>query len=339
MKTKIVCTLAACSLQTGLRRGWLTALVALLALSVFAPCAFAQGYPDKPVRLVVAFPAGGPADIGMRIVADRLSTQTGQNFVVDNRPGAGGTIGADLVASAAPDGYTLLLSGNHLVIARLLTPGARYDAVKSFIPVARFGVLRSGLFVSSASPYASVQELLAHSLSHPGGLAYASGGNGTPSHLAMELLKRRAGVDIRHIPYKGTPPAVTDLIGGQVDMLFTSIAGPMVQVRSGRLRLLAVSSPQRSAGLPQVAAVAEALPGYEFETWLGVSAPRGTPPAIVATLSTEIERAVKDPGVMKRMEDAGLTPGFLPSAELLRKVEDEAGVYAKVVKEANIRAE
>ena len=216
MKRKIVCTLASCSPQSGLRRGWLTALIAWLVLSVFAPCAMAQAYPDKPVRLVVACPAGGPADIGMRIVADRLSTQTGQNFVVDNRPGAGGTIGADLVASAVPDGYTLLLSGNHLVIARLLTPGARYDAVISFIPVARFGVLPSGLFVSSASPYASVQELLAHALSHPGGLAYASGGNGTPSHLAMELLKRRAGVDIRHIPYKGTPPAIVATLSTEI---------------------------------------------------------------------------------------------------------------------------
>ena len=175
--------------------------------------------------------------------------------------------------------------------------------------------------------------------SQPDGLTYASGGNGTPSHLAMELLKRRADLKIRHIPYKGTPPAVTDLIGGQVDMLFTSIAGPMAQVRSGRLRLLAVSSPKRLTALPDVPAVAEAVPGYEFETWLGVSAPRGTPDAIVTVLSQEIGKAVRDPAVLRRMEDAGLTPAFLGSAELSRKVEEEAASYARVIREANIKAE
>lgn len=299
----------------------------------------AQDYPDKPVRLVVAFPAGGPADIGMRIVADRLSAQVGRNFVVDNRPGAGGTIGAELVANAAPDGYTLLLSGNHVVIAQLLTPGARYDAVKSFAPVARFAVLPSGLFVRGQSPHTSLQEVLAYAGSHPDALTYASGGNGTPSHLAMELLKRRHNLAIRHIPYKGTPPAVTDLIGGQVDMLFTSIAGPMAQVKSGRLRLLGVSSPKRLAALADVPSIAEAVPGYVFETWLGVSAPRGTPDSIVATLSAEIGKAVRDPGVLRRMEDAGLTPAYLASGELSRRIEDEAGMYSRVVREASIKAE
>lgn len=300
---------------------------------------YPDNYPDKPVRLVVAFPAGGPADIGMRIVADRLSTQMGRNFVVDNRPGAGGTIGADIVATAAPDGYTLLLSGNHVVIAQLLTAGARYDAVKSFAPVARFAVLPSGLFVRGQSPHTSLQELLTYARSHPDALTYASGGNGTPSHLAMELLKRRHNLVIRHIPYKGTPPAVTDLIGGQVDMLFTSIAGPMAQVKSGRLRLLAVSSPKRLPALADTPAIAEAVPGYEFETWLGLSAPRGTPDSIVATLSAEIGKAVRDQGVMSRMGDAGMTPSYLPSAELSRKVEEEAEAYARVVREANIKAE
>lgn len=319
-----------------LMKGVVTALVigACMATPVHA-----QDYPDKPVRLVVAFPAGGPADIGMRIVADRLSAQMGRNFVVDNRPGAGGTIGADIVATAAPDGYTLLLSGNYVVIAQLLTPGARYDAVKSFVPIARFAVLPSGLFVRGQSPHTSLQELLAYAGSHPDALTYASGGNGTPSHLAMELLKRRHNLAIRHIPYKGTPPAVTDLIGGQVDMLFTSIAGPMAQVKSGRLRLLGVSSPKRLAGLADVPAIAEAVPGYEFETWLGVSAPRGTPDNIVATLSAEIGKAVRDSGVLRRMEDAGLTPAYIASGELSRRIESEAGIYARVVKEANIKAE
>lgn len=320
------------------RRSVLAAALAAGA-GLSAQLALAQTWPDKPVRLVVAFPAGGPADIGMRIVADRLSTQTGHNFIVDNRPGAGGTIGAELVANAQPDGYTLLLSGNHVAIAQLMIARARYDAVKSFVPVARFGVLPSGLFVSAASPHGSVHELLAWVRSHPDAMTYASGGNGTPSHLAMELLKRRADLSIRHIPYKGTPPAVTDLAGGQVDMLFTSIAGPMAQVRAGRLRLLAVSAPQRLMSLPKVPALNESVPGYEFETWLGVSAPRGTPATVVSTLSSEIGKAVKDPSVVKRMEDAGLTPDFLAHAEIASKVYEEAATYARVVRDANIKAE
>ncbi len=311
--------------------------VALTALLV--PSAQAQDYPDKPVRVVVAFPAGGPADIGMRIMAERLSAQMGRNFVVDNRPGAGGAIGSELVASAAPDGYTLLLSGNHVAIAQALSASVRYDAVKSFAPIARFGVLPSGLFVNGQSPHASLQDLLAYARSHPDALTYASGGNGTPSHLAMELLKRRAGLAIRHIPYKGTPPAVTDLIGGQVDMLFTSIAGPMAQVKSGRLRLLAVSSPRRLPLLAQVPVIGEAVAGYEFETWLGVSAPRGTPDTIVAKLSAEIGHALKDAGVVRRMEDAGLSPAYLATPEITRQVEEEAGMYVRVVKDANIKAE
>lgn len=321
------------------RRILVVGALAMALATAFVTEAEAQDYPDKPVRLVVAFPAGGPADIGMRIVADRLSAQMGRNFVVDNRAGAGGTIGAELVATAAPDGYTLLLSGNHVVIAQLLTAGARYDAVKSFVPVARFALVPSGLFVNAQSPYTSLQDLLTHVRSHPDALTYASGGNGTPSHLAMELLKRRAGLSIRHIPYKGTPPAVTDLIGAQVDMLFTSIAGPMVQVKSGRLRLLAVSSPRRLAALPQVPVIAEAVPGYEFETWLGVSAPRGTPEVIIAKLYAEIGQALNDPGVMRRMEEAGLSPGYLAAPEISRKVAEEAAVYVRVVKEANIQAE
>lgn len=316
----------------------------LLAAMAGAPFTYplraqAQNYPDKPVRIVVAFPSGGPADIGLRIIAEQLSTQMGRNFTVDNRPGAGGAIGSEAVAAAPPDGYTLLLSGNHVSIAQALTPSTRYDAVKSFVPIGRFAVLPSGLFVNAQSPLASLQDLLTQVRARPDGLTYASGGSGTPSHLAMELLKRRAGLSIRHIPYKGTPPAVTDLIGGQVDMLFTSIAGPMAQVKGGRLRLLAISSPRRLVSLPEVPAISETVSGYEFETWLGISAPRGTPEGIVSRLSSEISKAVKEPGVIRRMEEAGLTPSHLSAQDLASKVDEEASVYARLVKDTGIKAD
>lgn len=313
--------------------------IASLAMNAFVPPAQAQVYPDRPVRVVVAFPPGGPADIGMRIVADRLALQLGRALVIDNRPGAGGTIGTELVAGAAPDGYTLLLTGNHVAIGQALSAAPRYDVVRDFVPVARFGVLPSGLFVEARSPHASLADLLVDVRKRPDELTYASGGNGTPSHLAMELLKRRANLAIRHIPYEGTPPAVTDLIGGQVHMLFTSIAGPMAQVKSGRLRQLAVSSPRRLASLPDVPSIGEVVPGYAFETWLGVAAPKGTPAHIVMRLSEEIAAALQDAGVRERMESAGLTPSFVGPAELRARVEDEAAQVARIVKDANIKAE
>jgi tripartite-type tricarboxylate transporter receptor subunit TctC len=191
---------------------------------------------------------------------------------------------------------------------------------------------------TAAGGVTALDALLATVRAKPDALTYASGGNGTPSHLAMELLKRRANLAIRHIPYKGTPPAVTDLIGGQVDMLFTSIAGPIAQVKAGRLRLLGVSSPKRLAALPDVPAIAERVPGYEFETWLGIAAPGDTPKAIVERLSLEVGKVVQDAGVVKRMSEAGLAPSYLGHAELTPRVAEEVALYARIVKDAGIKA-
>jgi len=313
---------------------WLAILSAAAVLS-----AGAQDFPDKPMRLVVAYPPGGPADIAGRIVAEQLSVQLPQRMIVDNRPGAGGIIGTELVAAAAPDGYTLLLSGNNIAIAQALAPSPRYDSTQSFVHIAQVATLPTGVFVSAQSPFSTFRDLVAFAKANPDKLTYATGGNGTPSHLAMEMLKRTAGIEVRHIPYKGTPPAVTDLMGGQVDMLVTSIAGPIEQVKAGRLKILAVSSPERLDQLPQVPAIAETLPGYSFETWLAISAPRGTPPAVVRKLATEIERALKDPAVVKRMTDAGLRASYLPPDRTTSRMSSEQKAFAQVIKDANIRAE
>jgi tripartite-type tricarboxylate transporter receptor subunit TctC len=312
--------------------------IALMWLG-FTGAVSAQMYPDHPIKLVVAYPAGGPADIAARIVADQLSQQLPQRMIVDNRPGAGGVIGTEVVANAAPDGYTLLLSGNNIAIAQALAATPRYDSTLSFVHVAQVATLPTGVFVSAQSPFNTFRDLVAFAKANPDKLTYASGGNGTPSHLAMEMLKRSAGIEVRHIPYKGTPPAVTDLIGGQVDMLVTSIAGPIEQVKAGRLKILAVSSPERLDQLPQVPAIAESLPGYAFETWLAISAPRGTQAAVTQRLATDIERALKDPAVVKRMTDAGLRPSYLPPDRTSARMSTEQKTFAHVVKEASIRAE
>ena len=319
-------------------RGIGFALLMGLACSVVTIEASAQAA-ARTTRILVGFPPGGPADIGLRIMAEGLGPRLGAPLIVENRPGAGGAIASEAVATAAADGATLLLSGNHVSIAQALTPSQRYDAVRSFVPVARFATLPSGLFVNGASPYAQLDDLLAAIRARPDALTYASGGNGTPSHIAMELLKRRANLVLRHIPYKGTPPAVTDLIGGQVDMLFTSIAGPMAQVKTGRLRLLAVSSPRRLPGLPEVPALAEKVAGYEFETWLGIAAPRGTPDAVVNRLAEEIGATLRDAAVLRRFDEAGLTAAYQAGAALAERVVSETEAYARVVRDAAIRAE
>jgi tripartite-type tricarboxylate transporter receptor subunit TctC len=310
-----------------------------LALLAAASAAVAQQYPDRPVRLVVGYPPGGPADIAARIVADQLSAQLPQRVVVDNRAGAGGIIGTELVANAPADGYTLLLSGNNIAIAQALASAPRYDSTQSFVHVAQIATLPTGVFVNAQSPHATFRDVVAFAKANPGKLAYASGGNGTPSHLAMEMLKRSAGIDVRHIAYKGTAPAITDLIGGQVDMLVTSIAGPMEQVKGGRLKILAVSSPERLDQLPQVPAIAESLPGFSFETWLALSAPHGTPSAVVQRLAGEVERALKDPALVKRMNDAGLKASYLPPDGTGARMSAELKTLSQVIKDANIRAE
>lgn len=297
------------------------ALGAALVAAPFAGLARAEEFPARPIRIVVAFAPGGTADISTRIVAERLSTQLGRPVIVDNRPGAGGITGAEQVAAAPADGYTLLMSGNHVAIAQLLSRSARYDAVRSFSQIARFAVVPSGLFVNAGSPITSLESMLAYARSHPDTVTYASGGTGTPSHLAMEILQKRTGIPIRHIPYKGTGPALNDLAGGQVDILCDQTSGTVPLVKAGRIKAQAAAGRQRLPQLPEVPALSEAgVQGFDINISFGLYAPKGTPRPVLDTLVAALQKSVADPEVRQRLEGMGISavPVELARPEALR---------------------
>jgi tripartite-type tricarboxylate transporter receptor subunit TctC len=256
----------------------------------------AQGYPDRPVRLIVGFPPGGAADILGRTAAQQLTEALRQQVVVDNRGGAGGLIATETAAKAHPDGYTLLFTSIPHVINPHLYRRVSYDAVRDFTPVVQFVSVPLMMAANASFPAKSVNELIAMAKAKPGQINYASGGSGASSHLAMELLKSMAKIDLVHIPYKGTGPLITDLIGGQVNVTIASAVPLSPQVKSGKLRGLAVTSPKRSPSFPDLPAIAETVPGYEVINWFGVLAPAGTSRAVVARINKELNAAVARPG-------------------------------------------
>jgi tripartite-type tricarboxylate transporter receptor subunit TctC len=303
-------------------------------VTLTATAAMAAGYPDKPVRLIVAVPAGGTPDVMARMVTPGMSELLGQQLVVDNRGGAGGMIGADLAAHAPSDGYTLLMtSPGSLTIQPHLHRKMPYDPLKDLAPI---GVVSIGPFLLICHPNVpakSVQELVALARSRPGKLNYASAGSGTPNHLAMELFKSMAGVDITHVPYKGAPQAVTDLIAGQVDVMFNSIAPVLPHIRGGRLRVLGIGSTKRSTILPDVPTIAESgVPGFEAVSWFGMLAPARTPKAIVAKLSRTLAQVVHRPELRKQFEAMGAEPVGDTPEEFGALMRRESARYAKVVK-------
>src|SRR5205809_3388235 len=270
------------------------ALTAAL-LVVAAPVALGQAaYPTKPVRLVVPFPAGGTTDLLARAAAQRLSEAWGQQVIVDNRPGAAGNIGAELVARSAPDGYTLLMGtvGTHAINASLYAK-MPYDHVKDFAPVILVAGVPNVLEVNPALPVNSVADLIKLAKAKPGQINFASSGSGTSIHLSGELFKTMAGVDMTHVPYKGSAPALTDLMGGQVQLMFDNLPSALPQIKGGRLRAIALTSTTRAAVLPDIPTVAESgLPGFEASSWFGILAPAGTPPAIVTWINAEVGKWV-----------------------------------------------
>jgi tripartite-type tricarboxylate transporter receptor subunit TctC len=293
----------------------------------------------KPVRLIVPFTPGGSTDILARAIAPRLAAALGVNVIVDNKPGAGGSLGAGDAAKAEPDGNTLLMGHiGTLAVNPAIYPKLAYDPLKSFVPVAWVARVPNVLVVPAVSPSRSFKELVERARANPGRLTYSSGGNGSAAHITFEYLKLKAGLFMLHIPYRGTAPSVTDLIAGQVDATFTGAPAVLPHVRSGRLRALAVSSPQRLATLPDVPTVAESgFPGFEADQWYGVVAPAGTPAALVARLNAEINKALALPEVAQQLavEGAVPTPGS-PQAfgDLIRR---EIPRWAEVVRAGNVK--
>ena len=312
----------------------LRAICAILGCALAAPPVFAQPYPDKPIRVIVPVPAGGTPDVVARMVSPGLSALLGQQLVIDNRGGAGGLIGAELAAKAAPDGYTLFFSSpGSLTILPHMHKKVEYDTLRDFAPVS---LVASGPFLlitHPSVPVKTVKDLIALAKAQPGKLNYASAGSGAANHLAMELFKSMAAVDITHVPYKGAPQAVTDLIGGSVNLMFNSIPPVIQHIRAGRLRLLAVSSAKRSPQLPDVPTVSEAgVPGYEFTTWFGLLAPARTPPAILARLNAELVKVVHAPEMKAQLEIQGYDPVGGTPQEFSAFIRAENAKYAKLVR-------
>ena len=318
------------------------ALALGLATPLVIPAARAQtAWPSKPVRIIVPFPPGGSTDILARAIAPKLALALGQHVVVDNKPGAGGSLGAAEAAKAEPDGSTLLMGHiGTLAVNPAMYPKLPYDPLKSFVPVAYVARVPNVLVVHAASPIRSLKDLVEAARASPGRLTYSSGGNGSAAHITFESLKLRTKIFMLHIPYRGTAPSVTDVIAGQVDCTFTGAPAVLPHVRSGRLRALAVSSPQRLAALPDVPTVAESgYPGFEADQWYGIVAPAGTPAAVVTRLNAEINKALALPDVAQQLSVEGAAPmSTTPQAfgDLIRR---EIPRWAEVVKAGNVKPE
>jgi tripartite-type tricarboxylate transporter receptor subunit TctC len=313
---------------------------AIALLCVMTQGAMAQAYPTKPIRLVIPYPPGGPTDFVGRAVAARLTELLGQQMVVDNRPGAGTVIASEMIARAAPDGYNLLFgTGGGTFLAPLILPKVPYDPQKDYAPVAMLVMSPQVLVVHPAVGASSVKELIAVAKAKPGQLNFSSVGTGTSPHLGGELFKSLAGVEIVHVPYKGTAPSMTDLIAGRVQLAFSSIPTVLAHVQGGRLKMLGTGGTKRSVALPDTPPIADTLPGFELVTWYGLFAPAGTPAAIVNRLNAETTKVLKDADIQKRFGDQGLEPTIMTPAELKRYAEADVSRWSRLIKAANIKAQ
>ena len=307
---------------------------------LLASPAQAQNYPTRPIRLIVPYPPGGPTDFVGRTVAQKLTESIGQQVVVDNRPGAAAMIGHDLGAKAAPDGYTLLFAtGGGMVIAPLVAAKPMYDATKDFSAISMLVISPQIIVAHPSFPATNMKELIAAAKAKPGAYNFASVGVGSPNHLGGELIKVMANVDIVHVPYKGTSPAMTDLIAGQTQFMFSSMPSVLGLVKSGKLKIIATGGLKRSPVIPDVAAVAETLPGFEVVTWYGIAGPLKLPRDIVRRLNTEIVRIVALPDVQKRFMEQGLEPQSSTPEEFLEFMRRETDKWQKVAKRAGVGPE
>src|SRR5258706_1263210 len=317
---------------------WPAGLLTFLALAI-APFAYAQDdYPNRTVRIIVPFAPGGSTDVVARILADELGPELKQTFVVENRSGAGGNIGADVVAKASPDGYTLLMGTTGvLAINKYLYKEMAFDPERDLVPVSYTSLITNILVVNPQVPANTVSELVALARAKPGALTFASAGAGSSTHLSAELFKSMAGVDILHVPYKGSSQAITDLMGGQVTMLFDNAPSSIPFVEQGKLRALAVTSTKRLPNLPYGPTLDEAgVKGYESLSWSGIMAPAGTPKRVIDKLNAAIEKILRDPDVKQRFASLGVDPVGGPPEAFSRHIRAESEKWARVVKTANI---
>jgi tripartite-type tricarboxylate transporter receptor subunit TctC len=302
------------------------------------PASLGQGYPTKAIRMIVPFGTGSTTDTLARIVGQKFTEAWGQPVVIDNRGGAGGNIGTEMVAKAAGDGYTLLMAAGSHAINPSLYGNLPYDAVRDFAPVTLIGSAPQLLIASAGLPANSMRELIALAAAKPGQLRYASGGNGSPSHLAMELFKNMARVDMVHVPYKGGDPVLVALLSGEMHLYFGNIRAMMPHVRAGKLKALAVTSPKRSPAVPEIPTIAESgLPGYSMMAWWGLLAPAGTPKVIVTRLQAQVARMLKEPALRDRLAVVGIDSVGSSPEKFGAYIRQEIKTWSKVVKEAGVR--
>jgi tripartite-type tricarboxylate transporter receptor subunit TctC len=318
----------------------------LLAFALAMGLAVAEGgaqsarYPDKPIKMIVGFSAGGGTDVIARIVAQKMSETLGQSVLVENRPGASGMIAAEVVAKSAPDGYTLMMgSQTTFAVAPILYRKSSIDAARDFVGVALAGVSPLVLVVHPSVPAQSVKDIIAMAKANPGTINFGSGGLGTTPHMAGELFAITAGIKMQHVAYRGEAPAINDLLGGQLHLIFANLSAVIGNVKAGSLRALAVTSAERAAASPEVPTVGEAaLPGFEAATWFAVVAPAGTPRDIVGRLNSEVQLVLAQPDVKQRFADLGMTADASTPDGLDAYIKSEIGKWSKVIKDADIRA-
>ena len=321
------------------RRRFLHLAAGAAALPAVSRNAWAQGYPSRPVRIIVPFAPGGSTDITARLIGQWLSERLGQQFLTENRPGAGSNIGTEVVVNAPPDGYTLLLVGASSAINATLYEKLNFNFLRDITPIAGIISIPFIMAVGPSFPAQTVSEFIAYAKGNPGKVNIASGGNGTAGHLSGELFKMMAGVNMVHVPYRGEAPALTDLLGGQVQVMFATMPASIEYIKAGKLRSLAVTTATRLDALPNVPTMGDFLPGYEASAWQGVGAPRNTPAEIIAKLNNEINTGLADPKLKVRLADLGGTVIAGSPADFGKLIADETEKWGKVIRATNIKAE
>jgi tripartite-type tricarboxylate transporter receptor subunit TctC len=319
------------------RRQFLQSATCAAALPAAGQPAWAQAYPARPVRIVVPVAPGGANDVTARLIGQWLSERLGQQFVIENRPGAGTNVGTEAAVRASADGYTLLIAGSNAAINATLFQSLNFNFIRDTAPIASIVRVPQLMQVNPSLPAWSVPEFIAYAKANPGKIAMGSGGNGSPAHVVGEYFKLTTGTDLTHVPYRGAAPAVTDLIGGQIQVAFTEMATSLGHVKAGKLRALAVTTAARSEALPEIPTLREFIPDFEASQWIGLVAPRDTPPAIIGRLNIEINAALGDPKVKARFADLGgvVLPGS--PTDFGRLIGDETEKWAKVIRAANIK--